>query len=101
MTCKIPTVGLILDLLCPLPEDKLAFRYYFGSGQKLCRYFLKGASFINRSGSLLSRTMQLDERVVEFLLHGSKSNNFLPFYTLINRIRNCTPLLLEEAAQIA
>ncbi|NLX90540.1 MAG: hypothetical protein GXZ07_02950 [Firmicutes bacterium] len=99
VTCKLPTVGLILDLLCPMPEDKLAFRYYFGAGQKLCRYFLKGASFINRSGSLLSRTMQLDERVVEFLLHGSKSNNFLPFYTLINPDQELPPLLLEEAAQ--
>lgn len=99
VTCKIPTVGLILDLLCPLPEDKLAFRYYFGSGQKLCRYFLKSASFINRSGSLLSRTLQLDERVVEFLLHGSKSNDFLSFYTLINPDQELPPLLLEEAAQ--
>jgi len=68
-TCKKPSVDLVLTLLCASLPEKLAAR----SGLDLCaplhRFRLLQLNDEGREGqSLLSRTLKLDDRIINFLL---------------------------------
>jgi hypothetical protein len=69
VTKKRPTVDLILRLLCPGLAKQVAARGYFDQDSKLIRYRLvELTEDNNRQGSLLSRSIKLDDGVVAYLL---------------------------------
>jgi AAA+ superfamily predicted ATPase len=69
-----PTVGLVLDLLCPDLETRVAVRGRFTPAASLFRHDLVrlGDEAGHRSPSLLARTLELDPRIVRYLLGGDQ-----------------------------
>lgn len=70
VTKRRPTIDLILRLLCPGLAKQVAARGYFDQDSKLLRYRLVELSEDgnSRQGSLLSRSIKLDDGVVAYLL---------------------------------
>ncbi|NER38954.1 MAG: ATP-binding protein [Oscillatoria sp. SIO1A7] len=70
VTRKRPTVDLVLNLLCPDPATKLARRDRFSSDAPLIRHNLLHLVWDSSQPkpTLLTRSLQLDEQVIRFLL---------------------------------
>lgn len=70
VTRKRPTVDLVLNLLCPDPATKLARRDRFSSDAPLIRHNLLQLVWDSSQPkpTLLTRSLQLDEQVIRFLL---------------------------------
>jgi len=70
VTKKRPSVDLVLNLLCPSLETKLAARKYFTSGAPLFKHHLLQLfdDPSHQHGPLLSKYLKADERLVEYLL---------------------------------
>jgi SpoVK/Ycf46/Vps4 family AAA+-type ATPase len=80
-----PTVGLILDLLCPDLETKLAARSRFTAGSPLLRQRLLrlGEEATQLSSSPLGRTVQLEPRVAQYLLDSDDVDDRLQQYVRV------------------
>jgi hypothetical protein len=65
-----PTVGLILDVLAASERDRLAAREAFASDAPLVANRLVRLSTGDADGSLLSRSVTVDQRIVDYLLGG-------------------------------
>jgi hypothetical protein len=65
-----PTVGLVLDLLCPDLPAKVALRSRFGPAAPLVRHrlVLLGDQADHHGPALLGRSLRLDRRVASYLL---------------------------------
>jgi MoxR-like ATPase len=75
VTCKHPTVDLVLKLLCDTPAERLEARAALGPDGKLLTYFFRAEESV---GTWLSRPLRLDERLVRFFLHGEDTGQVLP-----------------------
>lgn len=67
VTQRRPTVDLALNLFCRFVEEKLAFRSHFRAEAPLIRHGLLEVA-PGGGASLLSRSLQVDDRIVQFLL---------------------------------
>ncbi len=69
VTKKRPTAGLVLDLLFHSWEEKLQDRAYFSPNAPLFRYGLLefNEEVQGRQGSILSKFLKIDERIVNFV----------------------------------
>ncbi|ETX07725.1 AAA family ATPase [Candidatus Entotheonella palauensis] len=83
VTRRHPTIDLVLNLLCPDLETKVAMRARFTSAAPLLRHhLLQLADDPNqRSPSLLGKTLQLDPRVARYLLDDDTPDDRLQAYT--------------------
>lgn len=100
VTCKSPTVDLAMKLLCTTMEEKLAARPAFATGGKLFRYFFKKQSENDSSGSLLSRLLRLDERIISFLLDAGQVDQYISsFASMVFPVEDLFPLLLDQDVQ--
>jgi ATP-dependent 26S proteasome regulatory subunit len=83
VTRRHPTVDLVLNLLCPDLETKVAMRARFTPAAPLFQYhLLQLADDPNqRSPSLLGKTLQLDPRVARYLLDDDTLDDRLQSYT--------------------
>ncbi|KEO82553.1 hypothetical protein EL26_15070 [Tumebacillus flagellatus] len=97
VTCKYPTVDLVLKLLCDTPSERLESRAYLGPDGALMRYFLKGED--QAGGTWLSRPLRLDERMVRFLLHGEEAGPLLPCLDVHSPDAEWPELIWEEDVQ--
>jgi hypothetical protein len=70
ITCKKPSINLLLNLLCCTFEERLAARQAFDPRAPLVKYRLLQIteSSFDSPGTLLSRTVKLDDQTVNFLL---------------------------------
>jgi SpoVK/Ycf46/Vps4 family AAA+-type ATPase len=70
ITCKKPSIGLVLDLLRPTFEEKIEARVVFNPQAPLLKYRLLQLSEISPDGSspFPSRLLKLDDRIVDFIL---------------------------------
>ena len=70
VTKKRPSVDLVLNLLCPTFEDKLAARDRFSSESPLLKHYLLHLfdDPSHQNPPLLSKYLKVDERVVNYLL---------------------------------
>ena len=70
VTRKRPSVDLVLNLLCPTFEDKLAARDRFSSESPLFKHYLLHLfnDPSHQNPPLLSKYLKVDERVVNYLL---------------------------------
>lgn len=70
VTRKKPSIDLVLKLLCPIRQDRLAARLIFDSQAPLFKYGLLQTTDNDPGGqsTLLSHNLKLDERIVNFLL---------------------------------
>jgi len=70
VTCRKPGVDLVLNLICRTKEEKVAARSIFDPQAPLLRYRLLHLTDGSSEGSipLLSRSLKLDDRIVNFLL---------------------------------
>lgn len=67
ITKKHPTVDLVLNLLCSSTDDKIDSRKYFDPSASLLKYHL--IQFVgDETSNLLSQSIKLDERMVNYLL---------------------------------
>jgi ATP-dependent 26S proteasome regulatory subunit len=100
VTRRQPTVELVLDLLCPDLQTKVAVRPRFTAVAPLLRHHLVhlGEEPDQRSASWLGRTVQLDPRVARFLLGDDAVDDRLqPFSRLVPPAAGLDELVLPEA----
>jgi hypothetical protein len=96
-----PTVDLVLDLLCPSAEWRLARRAVFNADAPLLRgrmieLFPDG----DPEAPLLRRVLKVDDQVVRGLLGtGGLDHRLLTFCELTPAVRGCTVLLPERTTQ--
>lgn len=83
VTCKYPTVDLVMKLLCASPEDRLAVWPAFYPGGKLFRYLLKKEDISTRKKPLLSMPLMLDERIISFLLDSENVDGRISGFTQV------------------
>ncbi len=99
VTKKRPSVDLVLNLLSPTYEAKLAGRARFGQGQPLLKYHLLHL-FDDPSlqhPPLLGRYLKADDRIVAFLLDSDEVDQRLtPFVTLVAPEKQMDELPLQE-----
>ncbi|UFJ38959.1 AAA family ATPase [Brevibacillus humidisoli] len=69
ITQKKPTIDLTLQLFCKSEEERLTARHAFLDDAALPRYLLEPRGDGERE-ALLTRPLQLDERIVRLLLYG-------------------------------
>jgi hypothetical protein len=97
VTCRQPTVGLLLDLLCPDVEAKVAARARFGPSAPLLRHQLVELGEPSGAALLLGRTVRLDPRVADFLLDGDELDERLrPWARLLDGAADLEALALPE-----
>ncbi len=97
VTCRQPTVGLLLDLLCPDVEAKVAARARFGPAAPLLRHQLVELGEQPGGTPLLGRTVRLDPGVAEFLLDGDELDERLrPWARLLDGAADLEALALPE-----
>ncbi len=99
-TVKRPSVDLILTLLCPSLIEKIAARQHFQAEAPLLQQQLvrlvDGPN--QERGPLLGQILQVDERIVHYLLDGdSLDARLLPFAELIQPQIQLDALLLPPA----
>ncbi|WP_298432645.1 AAA family ATPase [Geobacter sp.] len=70
VTRRLPIAGLVLDLLCATPRERIEARRFFDPRAPLLRYRLIRFAdpSDNPSPALLSRPLGIDERIAGFLL---------------------------------
>ena len=70
VTCKKPSVDLVLNLLCQMMSERLAARSIFDPQAPLLKYRLVQMTYTAPDGPapLLQRCLKLDDRIVNFLL---------------------------------
>jgi hypothetical protein len=95
-----PTVELVLNLLCPDLETKVAMRTRFTPVAPLFRHHLVqlGEEPDQRPVSLLGRTLRLDSRVARFLLDDDAADDRLqPYARVVAPAASLDELVLPEA----
>nr|WP_236588166.1 AAA family ATPase [Tumebacillus amylolyticus] len=97
VTCKYPTVDLVLKLLCDSPSERMEARAALGPDGALMRYFLKQEE--QAGGTWLSRPLRLDERMVRFLLHGEETGSLLPCIDVYSPEQEWPSFIWEEDVQ--
>ena len=97
VTCRQPTVGLLLDLLRPDVEAKVAARARFGSTAPLLRHQLVELGEQSGAAPLLGSAVRLDPRVADFLLDGDELDERLrPWARLLDGAADLEALALPE-----
>ncbi|HEX6904108.1 MAG TPA: ATP-binding protein [Thermoanaerobaculia bacterium] len=102
VTRKRPSVDLVLNLLCPNFEEKLAARSRFGAGSPLVRHRLLHL-FEDPSrlqSPLLAHYVKAEERVVGFLFGSDEPDaRLLPYVRVVEPVARLEDLLLPAAAK--
>ncbi len=102
VTKKRPTVDLILKLLCNSLEEKTAARPFFSTHAPLFKYHL--LKFVDdprdAQGCLFSRSLKLDDRIVDFLLgvHGVDAR-INPFVKVVSPQERLRDVIIPEATK--
>lgn len=82
VTRRRPTVDLVLELLCPSPEERLKRRHHFGSEAPLVTHGLLQlmADPNHVQSSFLSQYLRLDDQIVRALIgDGDLDSRLIPF----------------------
>ncbi|PWK11518.1 ATP-binding protein [Tumebacillus permanentifrigoris] len=98
VTCKHPTVDLVLKLLCDTPAERMEARVALGPDGKLMTYFFKPEESA-AAGTWLARPLRLDERLVRFFLHGEDSGRVLPCLDVYGADHEWPALIWEHEVQ--
>lgn len=87
ITKKYPSIDLVLNLLCKSVIEKLEFRKYVMPDAKLLRYKLIAVANDSTRGNqgFLGRVIQLEDRVVNFLLGNDGLDNKLQNFVQSDR----------------
>jgi AAA+ superfamily predicted ATPase len=97
VTKKRPTVGLVLDMLCPSFEEKLAARRCFSSQASLIKYRLLRLSDDALTASLLTRPLKVDQRIINYLLGWDEIDASLaPFVQVVVPRIELEKVILDE-----
>jgi len=86
VTKKRPSIDLVLRLLCPSVQQRLAARKAFSPQAPLVKYHLLrvGDELPTAPGSFLSKLLKVDERIVDYLLGSDRIDaRLLPFAELV------------------
>ncbi|CAG7640873.1 ATP-binding protein [Paenibacillus allorhizosphaerae] len=101
ITCKHPTVELVLQLLCPTREERTAALAYLAPNSKLSSYFfVQSPDSGNGKGSILSRTLRLDDKMIYFLLGEPLAPQSGDMYDFMPVGPSLPALLLDEDIQM-
>jgi AAA+ superfamily predicted ATPase len=99
VTKKRATIGLVLDMLCPSFEDKLAARRCFSLQSPLIKHQLLSFTddTLAKSISLLARPLKVDERIITYLLGWDELDaNLLPFVRVVVPQVELEKVILDE-----
>jgi SpoVK/Ycf46/Vps4 family AAA+-type ATPase len=98
VTKKHPGVNLILDLLCNTQEQRIDARTYFYSQAPLLKYALLRFIGDTEQKPLLSRSLKLDGRIVDFLLGFNLLDSRLDsFAEIIKPERDWSAVIMDAA----
>jgi len=99
VTKKRPTVGLVLDILCPPFEEKLAARRCFDPQGRLTKHQLLRLpdDSVAKTASQLARALKVDERIIAYLLGSDELDaNLLPFVQVVLPQIEFEEVILDE-----
>jgi SpoVK/Ycf46/Vps4 family AAA+-type ATPase len=99
VTRKRPSVGLVLNLLCPAFEDRLVARQMFAADAPLHHFRILhlAADPSAAQVSLLARALQVDQRIADYLLGSDRLDGvLLPFAQLITPRAQLADLILAD-----
>jgi SpoVK/Ycf46/Vps4 family AAA+-type ATPase len=102
ITCKKPSVALLLKLLCATLDERLVARQAFDPRAPLLKYRLLHITESSFDGpaTLLSRTARLDDHVVNFLLGVEQTDSQLEGIARLICTESCAGSLpVDEAAR--
>ena len=98
VTQTLPSVNLVLDLLCNTRADRLDALRYFCTQASLCKYEIITFPDNIQEKPLLSRTLQLDDRITHFLLGTNLPDSRLNSFTeLLIPEKNWSAVMMEES----
>ncbi|WNR44095.1 ATP-binding protein [Paenibacillus roseipurpureus] len=102
LTCKMPNISLALQVACQSPEEMRAARMTFMAPEgKLARYFLNQDAPEVAGQTLLSKLLQLDKRMITFLLDsGELDPKLKPAVEIVYPDSELPPLLVQEDFQL-
>ncbi len=99
VTKKAPTINLLLGLLCESHDCKLQNRRYFLPESPLFKYHLLSLhdDRVSGSTSLLTRNLQIDERIIGYLLDQDKIDSRLTAsVSLLHPQKKLTDLVMSD-----
>ncbi|MCE8425217.1 MAG: ATP-binding protein [Candidatus Methanoperedens sp.] len=99
VTKKRPTVDLVINLLCKSTEEKLMSRKYFSPASTLIKNHLLYLNEDAQDGRipLLSRSIKVDERIINYLLGGNEIDHRIQnFSLLIEPEKSLKDLIIAE-----
>ncbi|RTE09436.1 ATP-binding protein [Paenibacillus whitsoniae] len=101
LTAKTPNVSLALQVACRTPEDMRAARATFQLPEgRLARYLLNRELLEMNGPTLLSRAVQLDKRIIAFLLDsGELDPKLKPGVAIVYPDEAIPPLLVQADFQ--
>ncbi|OCT11384.1 hypothetical protein A8709_06840 [Paenibacillus pectinilyticus] len=101
LTSKTPNISLALQIACHSPEEMRAARTTFMAPEgKLARYVLHPDTLHVNGQTLLSRPLQLDKRIITFLLDsGELDPKLKPAVSMVYPDDELAPLLVQEDFQ--
>ncbi|RAV20502.1 ATP-binding protein [Paenibacillus contaminans] len=95
VTCRFPTIDLIFKLLDLTEEQKLDSRSLFSPKRPLMRYMFR-ASADAESRPVLTRPLQLDERIVRFLTQQESLDETMAAFASMRYPSDSVPGLLLD-----
>jgi SpoVK/Ycf46/Vps4 family AAA+-type ATPase len=97
VTKQSPSVNLILDLLCSTPELRSDARTLFHPKAPLLKYGLIRVTQNTQAKPLLSRSLEIDDRIVNFLLDlNSLDSRINSFAKVMDPERDWSAVLLDN-----
>ena len=98
ITKKNPSVQLIMDILCNTIEERNNARVYFPPQSPLIHYHLIRVDEDSQQKSFLSRYLQIDDRIVNFLLeYNIVDSHIFSFTKKINPRRKWSEVLIDNS----
>lgn len=97
VTKKRPTVDLVIKLLCGSVEERFRAREYFSSAAPLNRNRLVNLIGDGQETSLLSKSIKIDERIINYLIGADGIDRTLEnFSSIINPKRSFNDVIFED-----
>jgi len=101
ITKKRPTVDLVINMLCPSMEEKFKAREHFSTAGPLIRNHLIYLGNDEPEGQipLLSRSIKIDERIINYLLGSDEIEQRIRTYSTIKNelIRSFDDLIIPDS----
>ncbi|WP_166240025.1 AAA family ATPase [Paenibacillus turpanensis] len=100
LTLKLPTISLVLQLVCRTAEERMSAAMAFAPTGMLARFFWPQCEQETAGRSMLSQPLKLDRRIVMFLVNpGAFNDGLMPAARLYAPDEVLQPLFVHQEVQ--